>query len=281
MWSHCQFAIFRLYLQSKKQAALIHPQADSEANESALDQTQHLLQQISQLTEAVAARDTFIAVAGHELRNPMMPILGQLDSLVSAVLVHRCSHTQLVQRLTRIQQAVHQYMKRAVVLLDVSRITSGNFRLEPSPCDLTIVFRQIVDEFGAAALHIGTVITLDAPDELVGSWDRLAVEQVVDNLLSNAIKYGNRTPVELRARHVGDHLEIRVRDHGKGIPSHERTRIFERFERAVRQNEHRTGFGVGLWVVGQLVDAMKGTIEIDDTPGGGTQFIVNLPWVAA
>jgi signal transduction histidine kinase len=235
---------------------------------------------IAELAEAVAARDTFIAVAAHELRNPMMPILGQLDLLLSALKTGKCSIDTAQQRVERIRRTVQQYMKRAVVLLDVSRLNSGRFRLEPIPCDVACLLRQVVEEYAATAVHSGVTLTLTAPERLPGLWDRLAVEQVIDNLLSNAIKYGNSS-VEVSVVEGGDDIRIHVRDHGKGIPVEQRGRVFECFERAVGRNEYRSGFGVGLWVVGQLVEAMHGSITIDDAPGGGALFIVSLPKCAA
>jgi two-component system OmpR family sensor kinase len=245
------------------------------------DSREELLARIEQLTAAVAARDTFIAVAAHELRNPMMPILGQLDLLISGIRNGKLSLELVEQRLARVQQTVHQFMKRAVVLLDVSRINSGRFRLEPIPCDLASLLRQIADEFTAAAQHSGVTLTVAAPDNVPGLWDRLAVEQVVDNLVSNAIKYGGRSPVELGLIEDEEVVHLHVRDHGKGVPREHRGRIFDQFERAVGHDEYRSGFGVGLWVVGQLVEAMKGTITIDDAPGGGALFSVKLPKCSA
>ena len=238
---------------------------------------EELLARIEQLTVAVSARDTFIAVAAHELRNPMMPILGQIDLLISGIRSGKFSIALVEQRLGRVQQAVHQFMKRAVVLLDVSRINSGRFRLEPIPCDLASLLRDIADEFAAAAQHSGVTLTVAAPDQVPGLWDRLAIEQVVDNLVSNAIKYGGSSPVELRLIEEDQVVYLRVRDHGKGIPREHRARIFDRFERAVGHDEYRSGFGIGLWVVGQLVEAMQGTITVDDAPGGGALFSVRLP----
>ena len=253
------------------------PTSRGAPNSSGVGSYDEISERIDRLTEAVAARDTFIAVAAHELRNPMMPILGQIDLLLSGIRSGKCSLDLVEQRLERIQRTVQQYMKRAVVLLDVSRINSGRFRLEPIPCDLALLLRQIAEEFEAAAQHSGVRLSIVAPESLPGNWDRLAVEQVVDNLLSNAIKYGGRSPVELGITASKDAVQIKVRDHGKGIPREHRARIFERFERAVGHDEYRSGFGVGLWVVGQLVEAMKGTITIEDAPGGGALFIVSLP----
>ena len=236
-----------------------------------------VLARVAELTDAVAARDTFIAVAAHELRNPMMPVLGQLDLLLSALKSGRCSLDTAQQRIERIQAAVQGYLKRAVVLLDVSRINSGRFRLDPVPCDLGALLRQIAEEFSAVARHSGVTLNVMAPASVLGVWDRLAIEQVVENLLSNAIKYGGNSAVDLILAETDEVLTLQVRDRGKGIPPSQRARVFERFERAVGHNEHRSGFGVGLWVVGQLVAAMKGSITIEDASGGGALFIVRLP----
>ena len=172
---------------------------------------------------------------------------------------------------------MNHYLKRAATLLDVSRITTGKLILAPSSFDLSDLVRETVATFAAAARHAGAQIDIHAPASLLGTWDRLAMEQIIDNLVSNAIKYGANRPVEICAEDRGDNVCIRVRDHGPGISADARTRIFGRFERAVGPDERRSGFGVGLWVVGQLVDAMGGTIRVDDAQGGGSVFIVTLP----
>ncbi|MEO8714275.1 MAG: HAMP domain-containing sensor histidine kinase [Acetobacteraceae bacterium] len=236
-----------------------------------------LLRRVADLTDEVAARDTFIAVAAHELRNPMTPILGQIELLVAAVRAGRVSPEQVEHRLEVIQHTVRRYVKRAAVLLDVSRITTGKFRLEPVSCDLAVLLRDVAAEFADAARHAGVAIAVAAPNSLPGSWDSLAIEQIIDNLISNAIKYGGSTPVEVSAAACGEQVRIQVRDHGRGIPADDRARVFGRFERAIGRNEHRSGFGVGLWVVGQLVAAMEGTITIGDAPDGGALFTVTLP----
>ena len=120
-------------------------------------------------------------------------------------------------------------------------------------------------------------ITVTGPDTLPVTWDRLAIEQIVDNLVANAIKYGGSSPVELFAEMRGEEVRIQVRDHGGGIPTVDRARVFERFERAVRPEKQRSGFGVGLWVVRQLTEAMGGTVAVEDAPGGGALFTVILP----
>jgi two-component system OmpR family sensor kinase len=242
-----------------------------------IESSDSLRDQVERLTQAVEARDTFIAVAAHELRNPMMPIIGQIELLLSAIRAGKCSLEAADERLGRIQRTIQQYMKRAVVLLDVSRLNSGSFRLQPVSCDLAVLMQEIAEQFAAAAQYSGVTLSVTCPQRVLGLWDRLAVEQIVDNLLSNAIKYGGRGPVELSLTADEHRVVIEVRDHGKGIAPADRARVFERFERAVGHNEYRSGFGIGLWVVGQLIHAMHGTISIEDPPGGGALFKVSLP----
>jgi two-component system OmpR family sensor kinase len=242
-----------------------------------LESTVDLYQQLKQLSQAVEARDTFIAVAAHELRNPMMPIVGQIELLLSAIRAGRCSLEAADERLAKIQRTIQQYMKRAVVLLDVSRLNTGSFRLQPGDCDLAVLLHVIAEQFTATAHYSGVTISVTGPEHLTGWWDRLAVEQVIDNLLSNAIKYGGRGQVEMILDADDCTAVIQIRDHGKGIAPTDRARVFERFERAVGHNEYRSGFGIGLWVVGQLVEAMRGTISIEDALGGGALFKVSLP----
>jgi two-component system, OmpR family, sensor kinase len=241
------------------------------------DSFDSLRKQIEQLSHAVDARDTFIAVAAHELRNPMMPIIGQIELLLSAIRAGKCSLDIADERLGKIQRTIQRYMKRAVVLLDVSRLNSGSFRLQPVSCDLTLLLQEIAEQFAAVADYSGVKLSVHCPQCVLGLWDRMAVEQIIDNLLSNAIKYGGRGPVELSLTADERSVEIKVRDHGKGIMPADRARVFERFERAVGHNEYRSGFGIGLWVVGQLIQAMKGSISIEDPPGGGALFKVSLP----
>ncbi|MDR3533506.1 MAG: HAMP domain-containing sensor histidine kinase [Rhodopila sp.] len=249
----------------------------SEASPPSGATSEELQQRIAELAEAVAARDTFIAIAAHELRNPMTPMLGQVDLLLQGIRVGKYSPEQIEQRLERIRHVMSHYVKRAAVLLNVSRITSGKLTLEPVGCDLSDLVRGIAETFAEPARHAGSPIGLDVPASLPGTWDPLAMEQIIDNLVSNAIKYGGRRPVDVRVEAFGDSVHISVRDHGPGISAESRARIFARFERAIGTEESRSGFGVGLWVVGQLVEAMEGTITVDNAPDGGAVFTVAVP----
>ena len=254
------------------------PEARSpEAAACSEDVLEQLHRRNAELAEAVTARDNFIAIAAHELRNPMTPMIGQVDLLLKGLQAGRYAPEQVQQRLQRIRDIMDQYVKRATALLDVSRLTTGTFRMEPVPCDFAQLVREVGETFAEAARYAGSSIGVDVPASLPGTWDRLALEQITDNLVSNAIKYGGQQSIEVCVEDLGNHVRLRVRDHGPGISVHDRGRIFGRFERAVGTGEQRSGFGIGLWVVRQLVEAMDGTITVDDARGGGSVFNVTLP----
>jgi two-component system, OmpR family, sensor kinase len=239
-----------------------------------------LIAEVARLTEAVEARDAFLAVAAHELRNPMTPIIGRIQILARAVRRPDFQVERLVQGLDQIEWLITRYLKRANVLLDVSRITSGKLALERLPVDVCEVAREVIENYNPLRRHAGSDLTLDLPGEpVVVSGDRLAIEEILDNLVSNSIKYGADKPILLR---IGVDEEqhcavIRVSDSGSGISSDDQARIFERFERAVQPGEHLHGFGVGLWIVHQLCQGMEGSVRVDSTPGRGSTFSVALP----
>ena len=134
-----------------------------------------------------------------------------------------------------------------------------------------------METFAEAARYAGSPIRLVVPSSLAGSWDHLAMEQIIDNLVSNAVKYGGSHPIEVRAEALDAQVRITVRDHGPGIPPKDRMRVFDRFERVVGQNAPSSGFFVRPWVLRQLVAALAGTLAVDAAAGGGTAFVVSLP----
>ncbi len=236
-----------------------------------------LQRRIAELSEALAARDAFMAASAHELRNPMTPILGQVELLMAGVKAGRFAPDQVEERLGRVQHSVNRYLNRAAVLFAVSKLTRGEFRPLPEPFDLTALMREIAAEFEPVARHAGVPITLAVPATLPVGLDRQATNHIIDNLVSNALKHGDRTPVEVSAAIFGEQVRITVRDGGPGVPPGDRTRLLETFERVIRQTGRRSGFGVGLWIVGQFVAAMEGTAAIGDAAGGGALCTVTLP----
>jgi signal transduction histidine kinase len=153
------------------------------------------------------------------------------------------------------------------------------FEIKPSTIDLVSVLRQVVEsQQTTSAIHH---IVVQAPDRLVGEWDRDRIMQVLTNLVANAIKYspqGSEILVTVQAEQ--DHALISVHDQGIGIRRADIPLVFQAFYRAdnVRSTQ---GSGLGLYITQSIVQAHGGHIWLESEPGMGTTFFVTLPFTAA
>jgi PAS domain S-box-containing protein len=231
------------------------------------------------LAEALRVRDDFLSIAGHELKTPLATLLLQVQTLARTAAKERWG-ARASDRLERAAASGLRLENLINQLLDVSRITAGRVQLEPEHLRLGDVLHTVVERFEESAAKAGCRLDMQIDDELEAVADRLRVEQIATNLLSNALKYGKGAPVEIELSGHGDTVLLRVVDHGIGIPPDQQRRIFERFEHAVATREYG-GFGLGLWIVRQLVELMGGTIWVESVVGKGATFCVELPLWAA
>jgi PAS domain S-box-containing protein len=227
------------------------------------------------LAEALRVRDDFLSIAGHELKTPLATLLLQVQTLARTAAKERWG-ARAGDRLERAAASGLRLENLINQLLDVSRITAGRVQLEPEHLRMGDVLHTVVERFEEGAAKAGCRLDVQIDDELEAVADRLRVEQIATNLLSNALKYGKGAPVEIELRGEGDSVVLRVADHGIGIPPDQQRRIFERFEHAVATREYG-GFGLGLWIVRQLVELMGGTIWVESVVGKGATFCVELP----
>jgi PAS domain S-box-containing protein len=232
------------------------------------------------LRQAIVLRDDFLSVASHELRTPLTSLKLEVANLLR--LLQRGDSpidprvTVKVERIDAQSGRLHRLIDE---LLDVSRIAAGRLELKLEEVDLSQVAAEVRSRFYDEATRQGCAITVHAPAEMRGLWDRSRLDQVLTNLISNAIKYGDCKPIEVTVETEGDRALIAVRDHGVGIAPAEHTRIFGRFERAASSRNYG-GIGLGLWIVKQIVDALGGQISVESRPGAGSLFRVSLPRVA-
>jgi PAS domain S-box-containing protein len=224
--------------------------------------------------EAVRIRDDFVAVAGHELKTPLAAMLLQIQVLRRTI--HKAEPVDLEERVAKIARSGVRLERLVEQLLDVSRITAGRLRLEPAPCDLADIARDVAERFADVSAQAGSEVTVCTDGHVEGIWDRQRLEAVIANLLSNALKFGARKPIEIVV--VGGHgqAELRVTDHGIGIADEDRPKLFRRFERALAARDYG-GFGLGLWICRNIVEASGGTIQVESEPDHGSTFIVRLP----
>lgn len=236
---------------------------------------------VGELASAVAARDEFLAIASHELNTPLTSLklhiwrilnrFGDLDRGPEARELLRQQFQVIARQGDRLERLVRE-------LLDVSRITGGRLRLDLEPVDLGAVIRDVEQRLADTAVlaHAGCPLTVDVAQPVVGRWDAMRIEQIVDNLLLNALKYGAGKPVTVRATTDGATATLTVADHGIGLSPADRERIFGRFERAVSSRNYG-GLGMGLFIVKQVVDAHAGSVDVQSQPGHGATFVVRLP----
>jgi signal transduction histidine kinase len=226
------------------------------------------------LREAVRLRDDFLSVASHELKTPLTAFRLQLE------LIERNLGPEARERVGgRLLNAARQLARLSSLvetLLDVSQLSAGRLTLSPADVDLSALAAEALARVREEAAQVDTPLVLHAGGPLIGHCDRGRVEQVLNNLLHNAVKYGAGKPVTVRVEGERGRVRLTVVDHGIGVAPEDRQRIFERFERAVSPR-HYGGFGLGLWICRQVVEAHGGTLRVSDTPGGGATFTVELP----
>ncbi len=231
--------------------------------------------------DAVQARDEFLSIASHELRTPLTSLSLQIEMLERQLRNDRSAGGLSVAELTQMLKRQVGRLNRLIDdLLDVSRLSGGQFRIVPQPVDLMAIARDAVAGFARDAESAGCEVRLRGDGNVRGVWDPLRLEQMLANLLANAIKFGAGEPVEIDIGRCDDAAYVIVRDHGVGIPLDAQARVFERFERASETGSY-AGLGLGLYITRQIVEAHGGSIRVDSAPGKGATFTVVLPLAAA
>lgn len=224
-----------------------------------------------ELKQAIWARDEFLSVASHELRTPLTALKLRIQSL------QRVLHeTEPYRR--KIDGAARQCdrLERLIGdLLDVSRVTTGQFTLQLAACDLQEIVEDAVERARDEASQAGSHIELASAGSLTGVWDGMRIEQVVSNLIGNALKYGHGKPISVSGKGSADEVEVVVEDRGTGIAEADLDRIFARFERAGERS--RDGLGMGLYIAREIVHAHGGSIGVESAIGEGSRFWVRLP----
>jgi signal transduction histidine kinase len=227
---------------------------------------------LAQSQESVRLRDEFLSIASHELKTPLTALQLQLRGVFERVAPVDDAVARKVEKAMRAGERLGDLIE---TLLDVSRIATGKLTLSVESFDLVEAVREVVDRLSAASANAECEVNVRAERAVLGTWDRLRVEQVVTNLLANALKYAPEAPVEISVESDGAAATLRVRDHGEGLPEGDVERLFDRFERASAPSYG--GLGLGLYIASQVCEAHGGTIRAETPEGKGACFVVRLP----
>lgn len=226
--------------------------------------------------EANRSKDEFMAMLGHELRNPLAPILTALELIALRGDDDRSAHEHGI-----IARQVRHMVQLVDDLLDVSRLTSGKILLSKSRLEIATVIARAVEMTSPLLEQRGHKLTVQVPSYgLLIDGDENRLSQVFANLLSNAAKY---TPpggdINIRGARVGDAIEVEVIDSGMGIGADLLPHVFELFIQGRRTLERAEGgLGLGLSIVRALTEMHSGTVRACSQGRGlGSQFTVSLP----
>ena len=232
---------------------------------------------IDELAEVDRRKDEFLAMLGHELRNPLAPVTTALQIMR----IHEGEPTRVARSREIVERQIEHMTRLIDDLLDVSRITRGKIELREQPLLLSSVIERAIESARPLIDERGHRVVLDLPTEPVTFLaDPARLAQVFSNLLNNAAKYtdvGGR--IWLHARVDGANVVVAVKDDGPGLTNELRKHAFDLFMQGPQtRSRARGGLGIGLTLVRRLVELHGGTVEaLSEGPGKGTEFVVRLP----
>jgi two-component system sensor histidine kinase/response regulator len=235
-------------------------------------QKQQLAWELRERTEALRLSEMFMAVLGHDLRNPLAAIMA------SAEVVAMASKEDSVKQFSnRILSSANRMTRMIEDLLDVTRArVGGGIPIHRQPMDLHPVLDRVLGEL--RAIHPKRKIDVVAHGDLRGEWDSERLAQVVSNLVTNALQHGAQDqPVSVDVDGTApDRVKLSVRNNGS-IPEDRRAALFDPFYDISRMAESRNGLGLGLYIVREIVVAHGGTVDVRADGTDETAFWVQLP----
>ena len=238
------------------------------------------LMQLRREHELARLRADFTSSVSHELRTPLAQILlfGETLELgrVRSDADRRLAVETIVHEARRLMRMVDN-------VLHFARTSEGRMRLERTATELGPLVESIVTAFAPLAAERGSTVATDIRESIVANVDGGAIRQMVLNLLDNALKFGPREQtVRLIVDVIDTRARIAVEDQGPGIPVADRERIWSPYVRLRRESSRpNEGSGIGLAVVRELAVLHRGSAYVEDAPGGGARFVVEVPTLAA
>ena len=229
------------------------------------------------LAEIDRAKTLFFTNISHEFRTPLTLMLGPVEDVLA--MRHGILARAPLEQLSVVHRHGLRLLKLVNTLLDFSRLEAGRMQAVYGRTDIAALTSELASMFRSAVEKAGLSLivdcsAVDAPVFL----DRDMWEKIVLNLLSNAFKFTFEGEIEVRLRHVGESVELTVRDTGVGIAAKDVSHVFERFHR-VEEAKRRTheGTGIGMALVYELTKLHGGEVRVESIEGQGTTVTVSIP----
>ena len=219
--------------------------------------------------DANVAKSRFLAVASHDLRQPMHALTLFVQALEETSLP---LHAQ--QLVGNVRRSIDSMEELFDALLDISRLDAGVVRARVEVIPLAEVFEMLAFEYAAIAQKKGLSLHVMKTSVYVRS-DPTLLARIVRNLVANAVRYTERGRVTLGCRRRGDRVSVEVWDTGPGIPAEKRSEIFQEFTQLGNpERDRRKGLGLGLAIVERLAKLLGHEVQLRSTPGKGSVFAV-------
>jgi two-component system sensor histidine kinase KdpD len=219
-------------------------------------------------------RTALLTAVSHDLRTPLASAKAAVTSLRSPDITWAAEDSD--ELLATADESLDRLARLVDNLLDMSRLQAGAMSVFPRPAGLDEIVARALDHLGSVSREV----IVDIPDTLPEARvDPGIAERIIGNLTSNALRYSPAgKPPLLSASALGDRVELRVIDRGPGIPAQDWDRVFVPFQR-LGDTDNTTGVGLGLALSRGLTGAMGGTLDPEETPGGGLTMVLSLPAV--
>jgi two-component system sensor histidine kinase KdpD len=220
-------------------------------------------------------RTALLAAVSHDLRTPLAVALASVSSLRSEDVEFSAEDQR--ELLATAEESLDKLTRLVENLLDMSRLQAGALTLDLQPTALDEVYSTALDSLSGLDAEPVSASGLESAPQVLA--DPPLLERVLANLIANGVRHTPEgTPVLLTASTHGDRVELRVVDRGQGLPPEDRDRIFQPFQR-LGDTDNGAGVGLGLALSRGLAEAMGGTLDPEDTPGGGLTMVLSLPAV--
>jgi two-component system sensor histidine kinase VicK len=234
-----------------------------------LDTVVIVIRDVTESERLIEAEREFISNAAHELRTPLAAIVSAIDVLELGAKEVPVERDRFLEHIGR---EADRLVRLTASLLALARAQTLGERVRTELLELKPLLEEVIE---SVCTEADLRVALTCPEGLVAIANRELTLQALENLCANALRYTSEGRIDIKAREVeGNAVLIDIIDTGPGIPSELRGRVLHRF---VRGGDGSTGFGLGLAIASQAVDAIGGTLELDSEPGRGTTARVTLP----
>lgn len=227
------------------------------------------------LKSAVHARDEMVGMISHELKNPLTALQTGM-SLIQRMLPQEAGVQGVRELVEKLMTAIHRMNQLISDLLDVTRLEASALRLTAHPCSFSLIVKEVINAQLALSIEKRVQIESNIQPDLEVFCDPDRIAQVLTNLLNNSLKFtAAGGSVSIATEKVGDRVEIKLADTGKGISKEHLPHVFDRFWQA-KETAHQ-GTGLGLAIAKGIVEAHNGKIWVESEIGIGTTFHFTLP----